>query len=215
MEPRYRPLPYDFVPEGKSTSRFQASNAPARRKDTLRRAMLAPQSTEPLVALTVGISSRSRDQVEHLRRELPAALAAAVDIDAREITIGPCRAVKGHGGFHAPAMPNTTCVDPQPRWIISVYIDEATYDIEDIAMLGNELYLTILEGSHDGLRRLGVHYAEPPQAEMESIVDQVSGQPVEPADYDAVAEDIAKRLMEVEAADAAASVVGKQRQVSS
>ncbi len=40
--------------------------------------MLAPQSTEPLVALTIGVPSRTREQIEALRRELPAALASAI-----------------------------------------------------------------------------------------------------------------------------------------
>uniref|UniRef100_A0A7S1LMA5 Uncharacterized protein n=1 Tax=Neobodo designis TaxID=312471 RepID=A0A7S1LMA5_NEODS len=202
-----KPIPMDLVPEGQSTSRFQ-TNAPAKRKRILKRHLLAPQATEPLVAITVGVTNRTRAQLEQLRRELPAALASAVEIDERDIKLGPCRSVPDHGGFLAPAMPNTTSIDPQPRWVISVYIDETTYDVEDIALLGHELFLTVLEGSHEPLRALGVAYAEPPQPELESVVDEIDGEAISLSDYAAVETEINERLHDNEMAEAANAAVG-------
>ena len=123
--------------------------------------LLLPIETERLTAICIGVTSDSWHALAQVRQKLPEVIADALSISINSVSIGPTKTVKG-SAKDVRALPNLTEADPYPKWMLPIYLDEKEYDVEDIAMLGNELFLTIMERSHEGLRDLGVCYAEPP-----------------------------------------------------
>jgi hypothetical protein len=176
-----------LVPEGASASKFHSSNNPKLRRRNIKSYMLAPQSTERLTAVTIGITHRPWSQFQQIRAGLPQAIADCLGIDAEHVSLGATKRMKrGTNAWDETKLPNVTAIDPVPYFFVPIHVDETVYDLEDVAMFGNEIYLTVLEGSFEGLRRLSVCYAEPPRGEMESVPEMVLGDEVTPADIDAV-----------------------------
>jgi hypothetical protein len=173
-------IPLTLVPEGSTASRFQSHNRPSTRRDNIRKLALVEQSTERLAAVTIGLTYRPYNEFLRIRDQLPAVIADALGIDAEHVSLSLTRRAtrRGRNAWDEPRLPNVTAVDPVPHFFFRVHLDEGTYDIDDMALYGNELFLTVLEGSHKGLRGLSVCYAEPPSAEFESLPDEMAGEPI-------------------------------------
>lgn len=165
-----------MVPEGAQASRFQSYNNPSARKENVKRMWFAPQQTERIAAVIIGVNFFNDDQKRDVMTALPKAIANALQIDEAHVSVGIARhAVTRHDLMSPTRLPGMTSIDPMPGWLVPVYLDESQFDVEDIAAFGNELFLTIGERSFEPLVRLGVNYAAPPRAELEAFTDSVLG----------------------------------------